>query len=165
MHRTYPRAGHTLAALALLTGTIALAPSPSMAAPATAPGQGAANAALPPGVPPPPPATPIPGVLYAGRYGNDGLGVYPLSARGNCGEVAVGGGATALLVDPRAPRTLYLGSEKGLAVSTDACKSWQPATGFLAGSVSALAVDAASGMLYAAVLPDALLSSTDGAHW
>ena len=165
MHRTYPRAGHTLGALALLMGSAALTPPPSTAAPATAPGQGASGAARPPGVPPPPAATPIPGVLYAGRYGNDGLVVYPLSARGDCGEVAVGGGATALLVDPRAPRTLYLGSAKGLAVSRDACKSWQPAAGLPAGSVSALAADPVSGTLYAAVLPDVLLSSTDGSHW
>lgn len=158
----YPRASHSLA---LLTATIALAPPPSTAAPATAPRQRAVSAALPPGVPTPPVATPVPGVLYAGRYGNDGLVVYLLSARGNCGEVAVGGGATALLVDPRVPRTLYLGSGKGLAVSTDACKSGQPATGLIAGGVSALAADAASGTLYAAVLPDVLLSSTDGSHW
>ena len=165
MHHTYTRAGHTLAALALLTGTIVLAPPPSMAAPATAARQGAVSAALPPGVPPPPPATPIPGALYAGRYGNDELVVYPLSTKGDCGKVAVGGGVTALLVDPRVSRTLYLGSDKGLAVSVDACKSWQTATGLPAGSVSALAADPASGTLYAAFLPDVLLSSTDGTHW
>ena len=162
MHRLHTHACHTLAALALLIGPGVYAPGTTRAVPATAVRQGAA---LPPGVPLPPPATPIPGALYAGRYNGGGLIVYPLSTNGDCGKLAVGSGVTALLVDPRAPRTVYLGSEKGLAVSIDACKSWQPATGLIADSVSALAADAASGTLYAAVLPDALLSSTDGAHW
>ncbi len=167
MYRLHTRACHSLAAVALLTGTIALVPGASWAGPVTSLRQGATSAALPPSVPPPPPATPIPGVLYAGRYGNDGLTVYPLSTatNGDCGKVAVGSGVTALLVDPRAPRTLYLGSDHGLAISVDACKSWQPVTGPITGSVSALAADAASGTLYAAVLPDMLLSRTDGGHW
>ncbi len=169
MYRLHTRACHALAAVALLTGTIARGPGASWAPPVTSLRQGATSAALPPSVPPPPPATPIPGVLYAGRYLTENLTVDAFATNDDCGTggtLAVGTGVTALLVDPRAPRTLYLGSDGGgLAISVDACKSWQPVPVPVAGSVSALAADAASGTLYAAVLPDILLSRTDGVHW
>ena len=92
MHRTYPRASHTLAALALLPGTIALAPPPGMAALATASRPGAVSAELPPAVPSPP--TAALGDLRGHRH-------RPLPQRGCRRHLAVG-------TEARAARELLL---------------------------------------------------------
>jgi hypothetical protein len=70
---------------------------------------------------------------------------------------------TALVLDPRAPNTLYLGtSYSGLFKSTNGAASWSP-TGLTGTPVSALAIDPRNSKLYA-LTRAGVLRSADGAR-
>jgi len=78
------------------------------------------------------------------------------------------GGVNELAVDPRTPTRLFAATEKGLFLSTDSGASWSRVGegGLLEGDdVEAVAIDPASGAVYAGNFHGVFRSADGGASW
>jgi len=103
-----------------------------------------------------------PGTLYAALSAS---GVYR-SIDGGAHWAVANQGLTdlfenAVAIDPSHTSTVYLGARAGLFISRDGAATWTAAP-FPAPYVTALAVDAASGAVWAGTLNDGLYRSKDG---
>lgn len=103
-----------------------------------------------------------PATLYAATEGGffkstDAGGSWALAARG-----LPYGRVNTLLLDPRDSRRLYIGTAQGVFRSLNGGASWQPATHAGSAGARGLALDPATGLLYAATDYDGVWESRDG---
>jgi photosystem II stability/assembly factor-like uncharacterized protein len=117
-----------------------------------------------------PPATaPLPSIIYGGWASGDQPWIYQESSTTPavaCGGVGDAGSVSALVIDPLNSSNLFAATTNGLYISNDACKTWHASHGPGAESVSAVALDRASGTIYAAVLPNQLwIGDMADTHW